>query len=506
MVDAVTKHLSPRRALLACLTLAALTAGGYGLAQADIDGWASADPDLPNSALAPASMKVAVSSACASTVLDTLGDIAARVYHEGVFSERTAAASVFVEHSRPLREAVEHDDPRAARAAAKALIATGHLTSLRVTVAGSSASSGSGSGSSSGSGLVSSSGSGSGVGSSSGFGSHAGSSSDSGSSVGSGERVLVSAGAPSALAPLHGTIVDQSGAPIAKFVASVWTDEGLIAETDGIDQGDASLRADGRNLGGSFALPAGAAGEPDAQRGTITVRGIAYDYTWLPATAYPEGRPLRVYVLRTPASIAPLCAPTREGTLTNTLGRVAKLIYTSEGGPHALVQVRRVQRNQALLQAVAAREPEATRVAIDKLLNEHIVRMRVSAGGRLLSDVGGPYVLAPVRAPLRLHGRRIGTVVLSIQDDEGYKRLAQRLAGLDVLMYMRLPGAGSDGSGAASGQELVKNSLGPLDGAKVPASGAYTYRGRTYRVLTLHAEAFPSGPLRIVVLIPIPYS
>ncbi len=496
MVDAVTKHLSPRRALLACFTLAALTAGGYGLAQADIDGWASADPDLPNSALAPASTKGAVSSACASTVLDTLGDIAARVYHEGVFSERTAAASVFVEHSRPLREAVEHDDPRAARVAAKALIATGHLSSLRVIVAGFSASSGSGS--------DSGSGSGSGVGSSS--GSHAGSSSESGSSVGSGERVLVSAGASLALAPLHGTIVDQSGAPIAKFVASVWTDEGLIAETDGIDQSDASLRADGRNLGGSFALPAGAAGEPDAQQGTITVRGIAYDYTWLPATAYPEGRPLRVYVLRTPASIAPLCAPTRGGTLTNTLGRVAKLIYTSEGGPHALVQVRRVQRNQALLQAVAAREPEATRVAIDKLLNEHIVRMRVSAGGRLLSDVGGPYVLAPVRAPLRLHGRRIGTVVLSIQDDEGYKRLAQRLAGLDVLMYMRLPGAGSDGSGAASGQELVKNSLGPLDGAKVPASGAYTYRGRTYRVLTLHAEAFPSGPLRIVVLIPIPYS
>lgn len=500
MVNAVTKHLSPRRALLACLTLAALTAGGYGLAQADIDGWASADPDLPNSALAPAGTKGAVSSACASTVLGALGDIAARVYHEGVFSERTAAASVFVEHSRPLREAVERDDPRAARVAAKALIATGHLTSLRVTVADSSASSGSGSGSSSGSGVVSSSGSGSGVISSSGSGSHAG------SSVDSGERVLVSAGASSALAPLHGTIVDQSGAPIAKFVASVWTDEGLIAETDGIDQGDASLRAGGRNLGGSFALPAGAAGEPAAQQGTITVGGVAYDYTWLPATAYPEGRPLRVYVLRTPASIAPLCAPTREGTLTNTLGRVAKLIYTSEGGPHAFVQVRRVQRNQALLQAVAAREPEATRVAIDKLLNEHIVRMRVSAGGRLLSDVGGPYVLAPVRAPLRLHGRRIGTVVLSIQDDEGYKRLAQRLAGLDVLMYMRLPGAGSDGSGAASGQELVKNSHGPLDGAKVPASGAYTYRGQTYRVLTLHAEAFPSGPLRIVVLIPIPYS
>jgi hypothetical protein len=125
------------------------------------------------------------------------------------------------------------------------------------------------------------------------------------------------------------------------------------------------------------------------------------------------------------------------------------------------------------------------------LLTQHIVRLRVSAGGRLLSDVGGPYVLAPVNATLRLGGRTIGSFVLSIQDDEGYLRLTKRLAGLDVLMYM--------------GSKLVKNSLGPMPGT-VPASGTYHYRGHTFRVFTLHAKAFPSGPLRIVVLIPIPYS
>ena len=82
--------------------------------------------------------------------------------------------------------------------------------------------------------------------------------------------------------------------------------------------------------------------------------------------------------------------------------------------------------------------------------------------------------------------------MLSIQDDEGYKRLAKRLAGLDVLMYMGPP------------PSLVKNSLGPAPGS-VPDSGAYSYRGRSFRVFTLHAKAFPSGPLRITVLIPIPY-
>lgn len=542
MLGSVTKHAHSRRALLACLALLALAAGGYGLAQADIDPDSSASP-YSSSALASGAHG-APSAACASTVLGVLGDIAARVYHEGVFSERTAAASVFVEKSRPLREAIERDDPRSARAAARELLATGHMTSLRVIRLTAPARPGSGSpgsGAGTASGLPSGTASGSASGTASGLPSGTASGSASGTAGTSPNtnagQLLVNAGVTAALAPLHGTITGASGAPIATFVASVWADAGLIAELDGIDQVETSLRAHGRNLGGSFALPAGAAGEPDAKQGTITVGGVAYDYTWLPATAYPEGQQLRVYVLRTPASIAPLCAPTSEGTLANALGLVAKLIYTSESGPHALAQVRRVQHNQALLRAVAAREPEATRLAIDKLLNEHIVRMRVSAGGGLLSDVGGPYVLAPVRAPLRLHGRRIGTVVLSIQDDEGYKRLAKRLAGLDVLMYMNTPpglppgdagsgpgagtepgsssepGSGSESSGSRSEpagsrehQQLVKNSLGPLDGAVVPASGPYTYHGRAYRVLTLHTEAFPSGPLRIVVLIPIPYS
>jgi hypothetical protein len=89
--------------------------------------------------------------------------------------------------------------------------------------------------------------------------------------------------------------------------------------------------------------------------------------------------------------------------------------------------------------------------------------------------------------------------VLSIQDDEGYLRLTRRLAGLDVLMYMSL------GSGAP---QLVKDSLGRMPGpalADVPASGAYRYQGHNFRVFTVHAAAFPSGPLTIRVLVPIPY-
>jgi hypothetical protein len=157
-----------------------------------------------------------------------------------------------------------------------------------------------------------------------------------------------------------------------------------------------------------------------------------------------------------------------------------------------------VQSNQPLLQAVAARDPQAVKAASEVLLHHHLVRLRVSAGGKLLYDLGGPWVLAPVKADLRLHGRKIGQIVISIQDDEGYLRLTRRLVGLSVLMYMQ----GRDGR-----PELVKNSLGPGVGGpqSVPVSGPYTYRGRSFRVFTVDAEAFPSGPLTIRVLMPVPY-
>ena len=149
-----------------------------------------------------------------------------------------------------------------------------------------------------------------------------------------------------------------------------------------------------------------------------------------------------------------------------------------------------MQAYAPLLTAVAARDPAAARRAIDTLLRKHVVRLRVSSRGALIADVGGPYVLAPVHAPLRKDGQGIGELELSIQDDEGYKRLADRLLGVRVVMI--------------AGGHVVKNSLGPLAEA-VPASGPFTYRGRDFTVFTITAEAFPSGPLTIRVLVPDPY-
>ncbi len=429
----------PYRTSLGALVFAilALMTGCGSSAKGGVSARASADPDPPP--------PVTVPNTCSSAVLGALGDIAQRVYREGVSSERTGSALSLIERSVPLREAVERDDPAAARAAAQALLATGHMTNLRVFRGG--------------------------------------------ADTAGGGQVLVDVGARNALAPLHGSILGANGAPIAGFLASVWADNGFVAETNGIAEGVTALREHGQSIAGSFALPTGEL----PPQGTLTVKDVVYGYTSFPADVYPAGQ-LRVYLLKSISSIAPLCGSTATDTVVNTLTRVAQLIYAGEAGRHALTQVHRVQHAQSLLRAVDQHDPAATKLAVESLLNEHIVRLRVSAGGQLLSDVGGPYVLAPVRAPLRLGGRTIGSFVLSIQDDEGYKRLAERLAGVDVLMYVN-----------PADPHLVKNSLGPSPGA-VPPSGEYHYRGHTFRVVTLHAQAFPSGPLTIRVLVPIPYS
>ena len=188
-----------------------------------------------------------------------------------------------------------------------------------------------------------------------------------------------------------------------------------------------------------------------------------------------------------------------EATLVNTLEHIAKLIYEGEiGAAHARADPARAAQPGAAAAVAAPRPAADPRRDLQRCSTPpHRAHARQRAGGKLLSDVGGPYVLAPVTAPLRLHGRTIGSAVLSIQDDEGYLRLTRRLAGLRVLMYM-------DG---ASGQPNSSRTASARRPGSVPAERPLrTTAGSTSGCSRSTPTAFPSGPLTIRVLIPIPYS
>ena len=224
-------------------------------------------------------------SSCASTVLQALGAVAKRVYGEGISSERTVSALRMITSSPALRTAVEAGNAHDARAAARALLATGHMTNLRVTVGG---------------------------------------------------RVLVDVGG-AAVAPLSGTLVNTAGKPMATFQTSVWADGGLIAEVNGIAEGQTVLRTAprpptaGRDLAGAIALPSNELLHGLQGRTVSRARGGRHQFTSrcriAEATRRGWDRCASICCARSPRQQPALC-PTRQRRATTFLAisRIARLI------------------------------------------------------------------------------------------------------------------------------------------------------------------------------------
>ena len=223
-------------------------------------------------------------------------------------------------------------------------------------------------------------------------------------------------------------------------------------------------------------------------RGPVRYRGHAYQAVSFSATAFPARR-LRVSLL-IPSSRANRCAGDLARTEADTIGAVAQRIYYEErAGSHVGYTLRYVERFAPFRRAVARADPVATRAAIVALFGTHIhmVRVRASRGSALVADVGGPAVLAPVRGTLRdARGRAYGHFLLAVQDDAGYIKLVRRFTGAQVLLR--------------SGTRRVMWTLVPGP-ASVPTRGRVAYRGRDYEVYSFAAEAFPSGPLHISILV-----
>lgn len=185
------------------------------------------------------------------------------------------------------------------------------------------------------------------------------------------------------------------------------------------------------------------------------------------------------------------CGATDGQTVTATLGRVAQRIYGQErSSTYVRRAIRHVAASTPFQRAVASGDPKATKRAIVRFFYSHIhiVRVRATRGGRLVRDVGGPYVLAPVSAGLRDGGgRRIGRFTLAVQDDAGYMTLTRLFTGADVVLRTdagQVPGSTLDPGPAA-----------------LPQWGPVTYGGHRYQTFTFTGRAFPSGALRISLLV-----
>jgi hypothetical protein len=180
-------------------------------------------------------------------------------------------------------------------------------------------------------------------------------------------------------------------------------------------------------------------------------------------------------------------------TVASTLGTVAARVYheAATGGDVAQA-VHRVQSSTALDGAIDSGNATAARAALQALLLGQIVRVEVLRGGRVLAQAGSGAAIAPV------HGAIPGTsatFILSTQSDHTYLQVVPRVTGAQVLLT-----TGSTG-GAPQGHRLAGSIGGSLP-ASAPGEGPLTLNGQSYQAFTLNGAVYPSGPLRIVLLVP----
>src|SRR5438270_5975363 len=134
---------------------------------------------------------------------------------------------------------------------------------------------------------------------------------------------------------------------------------------------------------------------------------------------------------------ATACGAQAPEVLATAVGTVATRIYAGErSGSETRSDQHQVESYAPLLSAVAAGARGAITAAVTTLVysHTHIVRLRITRGARVLADVGGPYILAPVTGTLRLHGHVLARYVLSVQDDLGYIKLVTRFLGVPIVL------------------------------------------------------------------------
>jgi hypothetical protein len=184
---------------------------------------------------------------------------------------------------------------------------------------------------------------------------------------------------------------------------------------------------------------------------------------------------------------AVITAGYQAATHTIYAGELASLEVTDD--------LEHVTSSKRLASAVAGGDQTAVLAATHKIVythHWHIVRLRVlSSDGRVLADVGGPFVLAPVRGQISYHSAVVGRFVMSVQDDLGYEKLVTRFTGLPIELYRN----GSPLMGRDFPRREVPPHL-PLQGTPIRVNGVPSVP------VAYSLHAFPAGTIGVTLAIP----
>jgi hypothetical protein len=174
-----------------------------------------------------------------------------------------------------------------------------------------------------------------------------------------------------------------------------------------------------------------------------------------------------------------------------TLAEVGERIYEeSSHGANVGEALARVRASSVLASAISAEDAAATRAALDGLLASQIARIEIVVRGKVLASAGSGTAIAPVRGSIPGTG---ASFVLSTQSAQSYLSVTRQVTGAEVLLY------GSSGrlAGTVGGSPAVGAAAN-----SAPHDGAITYAGGHYQAHSIAGTTYPSGPLRIVLLVP----
>jgi hypothetical protein len=383
----------------------------------------------------------ATARGCQAAALEGLEEVARRIYAESAGGRIVAQALWRVRSSSALAQATEADDPAAAHRALEGLVLN-QIVSVRVTRDG---------------------------------------------------RTLAAIERGAGIGPQSGALLNGRGQTVGGVTVAVQGANGYAQTVKGLLHAQVIVRGGGRPPTATLSPP------PTIAPGTHTLRyrGVMYHLASFAGAAFPSAplsasQPLRVELLVPERSIATICAhgsTTGAQAQANALGTVAERVYEAErAGSKAELLRDYVESSRPFREAVLAGDAKATRAAIIGFFRSHlhIVRVRVIRDGKLLVDVGGHHVLAPIPGVVRnTNGRVAAHFLLAIQDDLGFQLLAHTFTGAQVVMR--------------KGTRQVMGTLKPGPIA-IPDRGRLVYRGTTYQVYSFIGEAFPAGVLRISLL------
>jgi hypothetical protein len=209
------------------------------------------------------------------------------------------------------------------------------------------------------------------------------------------------------------------------------------------------------------------------------------------------------------ASIAAWCAafassaPRRSGAATpsvavtqsariDRLTSVASLTYAREmDGAVARADLRQIAQDAGLRAAARSGSDAAVRSYVSAKFpvwfHEHVSRLQILRGARVVADQGVPFVVDGPHTTLPGGSGSKLTLRISIQDEIGFVRLLHRHHPIDVVVRGR-------------GRGHVRTSLPAALHVHLPDSGAVTIAGRRYQVRTLSRTALGGEPVKIWIL------